>query len=139
MAENKFDIEHSILVTSDSVSAIETTRYIEKRMDELVKRGDHSRVLILSGCHGSKKGDDGLNSLECLSPGSKTREFYEDWPEFFNQTLWEEDPRNYDPATGNVIGIKENVMRPEWTGSIPGHVPNIYKGMKEKCQAWFFK
>ena len=135
MAENKFPIEHSILVTSDSVSAIETTRYIEKRMDELVKRGDHSRVLILSGCHGSEEGDDGLNSLECLS-GSDTRAFYEHWPQFFRQNLWE-DPQDYDPTTGKVTGIKETVMRPELAGSVPGCVPDYYKGMRAKIRKKF--
>ena len=63
MSENKFHIEHSILVSSDAVSATEATRYIEEYINELVKRGKHSRVLILSGCHGSEEGDDGLNSL----------------------------------------------------------------------------
>ena len=55
MAENKFHIEHSILVTSDSVTATETTRFIEKYVEELVERGEHSRILILSGCHGSDR------------------------------------------------------------------------------------
>ena len=123
MAENKFHIEHSVLVSSDAVTATETTRYIEKSIKDLVKRGKHSKVLILSGCHGTEEGDDGLNSLECLS-GSKnqTRAFYAYWPRFFKQDLWE-DPRDYDPTTGEVIGIKETVMRPEWAGSVPGRIP----------------
>ena len=136
MCEDKFHIEHSILVTSDCVTAIETTRYIEKYVNELLDRKKHSRVLILSGCHGSEAGDDGLNSLECLSGidgygNSQTRAFYEHWAGFFKQDLWE-DPRDYDPTTGEVIGIKETVMRPEWAGSVPGRIPGYYEGMKDK-------
>ena len=133
MSDDKFHIEHSILVTSDAVTATETTRYIEKKIDELVKRGDHSRVLILSGCHGSEEGDDGLNSLECLSGVGRfdPRGFYVYWPHFFKQDLWE-DPREYDPTTGKVIGIKESVMIPEWAGSVPGRVPTYYEGMTAK-------
>ena len=118
MTENKFHIEHSILVTSDAVKTNETMWYIEKSIQDLVKRGKNSRILLLSGCHGSKEGDDGLNRLDCLS-GPETREFYEHWPMFFKQDLWE-DPRDYDSTTGEVIGIKETVMRPEWAGSVPG-------------------
>ena len=33
MSDYKFHIEHSILVTSDAVTATETTRYIERKIE----------------------------------------------------------------------------------------------------------
>ena len=76
-----------------------------------------------------------VNSKECLSV-SDTRAFYEHWPRFFKQDLWE-DPRDYDPTTGKVTGIKETVMRPELAGSVPGCVPDYYKGMRAKIRKKF--
>ena len=73
---NEFHHEQSVLVASSAVTFSGAVKYIEKHISELVLRGASSKPLILTGSHGEKDGTDGLNSLECLSNGSETRDFY---------------------------------------------------------------
>ena len=83
-----------------------------------------------------ENGQDGMDSLECLSDTirqrngkSQTRLFYERWCHFFSLSVEGEDPREYDPTTGQVTGIK-NVATPDWAARKPGRVPDLYKNMK---------
>ena len=142
MSDYVFHSEHSVMVASTTTKHSKTIEYIEKYIDELVGRGEHSRVMILSGCHGMETGEDGMNSLDCLSGSgfrgkSQTRGFYEDWLQWFKLSVEGEDPRVYDPETGEVTGIKASVEKPEWAGRVPGRVPKAYKGIKEKYPILF--
>ena len=144
MSDYVFHSEHSVMVASTTTKQSKTVEYIEEYIDELVERGEHSRVMILSGCHGMETGEDGMNSLDCLSDSvirgkSQTRGFYEDWLQWFKLSVEGEDPRVYDPETGEVTGIKESVEKPEWAKRIPGHVPDFFKGMKAKMSDIVFQ
>ena len=113
------------------------SKSLEKYIEELIERGEHSRVMILSGCHGMETGEDGMNSLDCLSDSvirgkSQTRGFYEDWLRWFKLSVEGEDPRVHDPNTGEVTGINASIKKPEWAGRVPGRVPTYFKGIKEK-------
>ena len=139
MPGTQFHHEHSVMVASTAVTDYETHEYMEKYVAELVERGDYSKVLILSGSHGSEDGLDALNSLDCLSDGaghasgeSQTREFYAGWVTFLKLPVEGEDPRDYDPATGRVKGIKSSVSVPDWAARKPERVPNRYKATKAK-------
>ena len=55
--------------------------------------------------------------------------FYKNWCNFFSLDVEGEDPREYDPTTGQVLGIR-NVATPDWAARKPGHVPNLFKNMK---------
>ena len=67
MSDYVFHSEHSVMVASTTTKQSKTVEYIEEYINELVERGEHSRVMILSGCHGMETGEDGMNSLDCLS------------------------------------------------------------------------
>ena len=78
---------------------------------------------------------DGIFSLQCLSDAvrkanneSQTRSFYTNWCTFFGLDVKGLDPREYDPTTGQVIGIK-TVATPDWAARKPGCVPNLFKNL----------
>ena len=127
MANPKFHSEHCVLVTSESVDFRETRDYLEQKIHDLVKRGEHSRILIITGSHGKRNGEDGLNDLDCLSgPKKQTRRFYLEWTQSLGVKPWE-DHRQYSAKNKKVCGIKKNAKIPEWVGSVPVHVPGYDK------------
>jgi hypothetical protein len=136
MEKDKFHIEAAIMVASTAVTAGGTKKYLEKYVTDLVARGIYTRIAWLTGSHGMETGQDGMNSLECLSDAiqqrngrSQTRMFYERWCHFLSLPVEGRDPRVYDPTTGLVIGIR-NVLTPDWAARKPGRVPGLYKNMK---------
>ena len=83
---NKFYVEGSVLVASTAVNISGTKKYLEKYVKYLVARGKYTKVSWLTGSHGMENGQDGMNSLECLSDSnqqrdnrSQTRNFYAKW------------------------------------------------------------
>ena len=80
---NLFHVEGSVLVASTAVTSGGTKKYLEKYVKYLVARGIYTKVSWLTGSHGMENGQDGMNSLECLSDSyqqrenkSQTRNFY---------------------------------------------------------------
>jgi hypothetical protein len=138
MERNQFHIEKSIMVASTAVTAGGTKKYLEKYVTDLVARGIYTRIAWLTGSHGMENGQDGMNSLKCLSDAiqqrnrkSQKRTFYTRWCNFFSLPEEGEDPREYDPTTGQVTGIR-NVANPDWAARKPGLVPNLFKNMKRE-------
>ena len=126
------------MVASTVVTAGGTKDYLEKYMNDLVAKGIYTKIAWLTGSHGKDNGQDGMNFLECLSDAnrqkdnkSETRNFYIRWCYFFGLAEEGEDPRVFDPATGQVTGINTAVVTPEWAGRKPGRVPGDYKNMQQ--------
>ena len=67
MATPQFHHEKCVMVASTEVSAKGTKKYLEKYVKDFVGRGILTTILFLTGCHGMEDGQDGMNSLECLS------------------------------------------------------------------------
>ena len=116
---NKFHNEFSLVVSSSPVSFEGTLFYINTNVSELLPRGDSSssRILILSGSHGSENGEDALCSLEALSSSNKdkpdqTRIFYQLWCKKLKLNVEGEDPRQYS-EDGKVVGVSEG-QPPMW-------------------------
>ena len=129
MTRKQFHQEKSVLVASTEVTPWGTKKYLDKHIREFVARGIYTKWSFLTGCHGKKNGEDGIFSLECLSDTirkannrSQTRYFYENWCNFFGLDVEGKDPREYDPTTGQVIGIK-NVATPDWAARKAGCTP----------------
>ena len=76
-----------------------------------------NKAILLTGAHGYDDGKDGLEHLECLSPGKQTRKFYLKDRKYLGFEPEGEDPRVCD-AAGNVIGIKDECSPPEWKTTI---------------------
>ena len=126
------------MVASTVVTAGGTKDYLEKYMNDLVAKGIYTKIAWLTGSHGKDNGQDGMNFLECLSDAnrqidneSETRNFYVRWCYFFGLAEEGEDPRVFDPATGQVTGINTAVETPEWAGRKPGRVPGDYKNLQQ--------
>ena len=131
MDRNQFHRENGILVASTAVTAAGTKKYLEKYVTDLVMKGVHTKISFLTGSHGGEDGTDGMNSLDCLSDAirqknnqSQTRAFYTRWCHFFDLAEEGEDPREFDPTTGMVTGIK-TVATPHWAARKPGRVPSL--------------
>ena len=82
-ARNVFHVEGSVLVASTAVTSAGTKKYLEQYVKDLVGRGVYTKICWLTGSHGMENGQDGMNSLECLSDAkrqknnqSETRHFY---------------------------------------------------------------
>ena len=104
--------EKCVLVTNDSATIEDFRLFLRDNLESVLPRVKtcSSRLMILSGCHGSEKGKDGVNSLDCLTSNDKddkkqTRNFYEKMCKFFGLKPEGVDPRVYDPKTKNVIKI----------------------------------
>ena len=83
-------MEQCVLVTRTPASIDDLRKFISDHLENVLPRGNtaSSRMMILSGCHGTEDGKDGVNSLECLtgndqSDKKETRMFYEDMCTFF--------------------------------------------------------
>jgi hypothetical protein len=136
MAQKEFHIEKCVTVASTEVSPKGTKKYLENCIKDFVARGTCTKLCFLTGCHGKENGEDGIIYLECLSDQirkgqSQTSSFYANWCNFFFLSLEGEDPREYDPATGQVTGIKTDAT-PDWAARKPVHVPKLFKNVKGK-------
>ena len=61
-----FVMEHCVLLTNEATDRDlgDFQEFMEKNIKSVFRRGSNTRMMILSGCHGDKDGNDGLNSLE---------------------------------------------------------------------------
>ena len=121
---NTFHREFSLVVSSSYVDFQGARAYIQKNLKELMPRGNNAstRVLLLSGSHGSKEGSDALCSLQQLNSNNirmptQTRKFYTEWCNFFKLKVEGEDPRIYDKS-GKVEGILD-AKPPRWEERVP--------------------
>ena len=115
MAASKqpFIMENCVLVTNNSATIDDLRKFIRDNLESVLLRGNSSlsKLMILSGCHGTPDGRDGINSLECLSknensPRNETRKFYEEMCLMFDLSPQGDDPRVYDDISGKVVGVK---------------------------------
>ena len=90
--------------------------------DRFDGKGDLFKIQFVTGSHGMDNGQDGLNSVKCLSASdgyfdkhgqSQTKMFYEEQCRFFGLSMEGEDPRDYDPVTGIVRGLIKRVTLPD--------------------------
>ena len=102
-SENPFVMENCVLVTSNSASITDLRYFIRENFERVFSRGNHasSKLMILSGCHGTVDGSDGVNNLECLSTTdessmNQTRKFYQDICRLFGLQPEGDDPRIYN-------------------------------------------
>ena len=109
-------MENCVLVTNNSASIDDLRKFISDNLEKIIPRGNHSfsKMMILSGCHGTVDGSDGVNSLGCLSNSSsttmhETRKFYEDMCSLFGLEPEGEDPRVYDVKCQNIVGVKTGI------------------------------
>ena len=108
-----------------------------KFLDENSKKF-RTKAILLTGAHGYDDGKDGLEHLECLSPGKQTRYFYVEWLEKYLGAKAEgEDPRVCD-AAGNVIGIKDDCSPPDWR-TIIKQFSDHEVAFKVSCFIFIFK
>ena len=131
MKHNVFHHDFSLVVSSSGVTFQGARAYIQKYIREVMPKGNNAttRVLLLSGSHGTRSGNDALSSLDCLSSEMKgmpnqTRLFYQEWCKFFKLQAEGEDPRVYD-EDGKVIGIKDGPP-PTWEARVP-RLPGLWK------------
>ena len=108
-----FVMENCVLVTNNSATIEDLRKFMRDNLESVLLRGNSSlsKLMILSGCHGTLDGKDGVNSLECLSksgnsPRNETRIFYEDICSMFDLLPQGDDPRVYDENSGKVVGVK---------------------------------
>ena len=118
MAASKqpFIMENCVLVTNNSATIDDLRKFIRDNLESVLLRGNSSlsKLMILSGCHGTPDGRDGINSLECLSnnensPKNETRKFYESLCHLFDLSPQGDDPRVYDDNGGEVVGVKSSL------------------------------
>ena len=120
--------EHSVLVASTKTDQVSNKKFIEDHIDEIINRGEYARVCIVTGTHGSKSGNDGINDISCLKD---SRKFYDGWVGSFGLSPEAEDPRIYEEGGKVVTGINPSILAPNWAGRKPTKVHQKWPKMKE--------
>ena len=65
-----FDLRHCLLLNTGEFNIEETISFMNKHFEELTSRhGEDSKILILTGCHGTLDGSDALEKPALLDPG----------------------------------------------------------------------
>ena len=90
-----FAMEHCVLLTNEAADRDlgDFQTFIEENIKSVFRRGSNTRLMILSGCHGDRDGNDGVNSLKRLGNGG--RAFYEEMCGYFGLQPEGIDPRIY--------------------------------------------
>ena len=115
-----------MLLTNDAADLEDLRKFIENDIKSVMRRGPNTRLMILSGCHGSKDGKDGISHADHLGFGG--RAFYEEICCFFGLKPEGIDPRTYQDSHRSVVsGVSRLVSAPEWGERLPQKFPESWK------------
>ena len=122
-----FVMEHCVLLTNDATRRDlgDFEDFIEKNRKSVFRRGSTTRLMILSGCHGDRDGNDGVNKLEQL--GNRGRNFYEEMCRKFGLRPKGTDPRIYQGSQGWVVRALKSQSPPVWGESPMWKFPDSWK------------
>ena len=134
-----FVMEHCVLLTNEATDRDlgDFQDFIEKNLKSVFRRGANTRLMILSGCHGDRDGNDGVNKLEQL--GNRGRNFYEEMCRNFGLQPKGTDPRLYQGSQGRDVRALKSQSPPVWGESYMWKFPDSWKNQLSLSKEEIFK